>query len=1192
MVLCFLDCELDSECCELRRAGRPVALRAKVFRLLAYLIEQRHRRVSKDELLEQIWPGRVIAEATLNSCVRTLRQAVGDDGQRQQVIQTVRGLGYRFVAEVQTRTGPVVNTGSAEKPVTDAGAPARVAELKAEASPVKAERPTLGKEHKIVSVLCGGVVDAGPLSRRLDAETMDLVMEAVFARVGRVIERYGGTLSQHHGDGFMALFGAPRAYEDDTRRAVLAAVELLQTPATDANRSNVSPRLALGLHTGPVIVGALAHAPRQMYTARSLTTDTARRLQQRAAPGTLLVSADSRHRVAAEVHAEVHGSIDLDGGQTISAFRVYGIRQRVAGVPQRQRQVRSAFVGRRRELAILQARLEQTLAGRGQLVGVSGEPGIGKSRLVDELRRRLPPSVTYLEGRCLPYGQNTPYLPLLDVLRSGYGVACAAMPDAAVVSRLADTLRQAGITDKNATTLLLRQLHAPLEPEPLADAELDQRRQKTFLYLRRLIEHQTRQQAAVLTLEDVHWIDATSDEWLTQLVARLPNLRLLVLLTYRPGYRPVWLTNSAVTQLALPPLLANDSERLLRSLPPAAEVTDDQIHAVADKAQGNPFFLEELCWAATRSTDQDDVFALPDTVQAVIAARIDRLNSDAKRLLQTAAVVGNEVSVTLLQHLVGLPEEVLESQLDQLQAHEFLYERQTAPETIYTFKHALTQEVAYRTLLGSDRRRLHHQIAELLTQVPSTETPARPEQIAHHYTQAGLAEQAVSCWQQAGEQALARLAYREAVDHLNQGVRLTEAISTERLRQECELELQVKLARALVIWLGYRADATQQALKRVRTLVDAVGVTPHRFSLLYGDWAQQLSRGGLRASLTIANTMLAYAQELSDPDMQSIGHRLTGISCLCQGRLAEAEQHLQTAMNGHQPAATSDLSYRLGLKPDIAAQVAMAWLQWLRGFPDRAKQLGRQARQAAAELSLVDMSVHCDSWIGAVALLARDDHELAQVSRSILQSANADRPGTWPILAALYRAFANEIRGASDPLITINDAVATYYAHHARGVLWLTPLVAVEHTRVLLSRGLIGEAEQVLGRVAERIEKTDERWIAPEVRRMQGKIRLAKQDQTSAESAYRSAIDQARELGAKSWELRAAASLARLWRQQEKPQQACDLLAPIYRRFTEGFASADLVNATALLDEPHEALTPQRKPRRNGIYPFTDAEQT
>ena len=775
----FGDYILDTQRAELYGAGGPIKLRRKVFQVLVYLLAHRDRVVSKQELLEHLWPDQFVGEETLTSCIKTLRRALGERGRTAHFLRTLHGQGYRFVGAVEVgETRPADEAPHALPLSAGAGAPRQaegpslaLAALLADTTKTSLE--ALDGEHKQVTVLCGALAEAPTLAARLGPEAMHYLMHDVLALAQDTVQRYEGTLIQVSGEGFLALFGAPVAQEDHARRAVLAALELRQRlRVPDAIRGQPhGVEVRLGLHTGPVVVGPLAYEPQRLYTAAGDTLYLATRLQQQAAPDTCLVGAATYALVQDEVQGEVCEALCLDGSSTPGpVYAIHGLLRRRGGVPRRGARPLSSFVGRTQEMALLHARLAQAVGGQGQVIGIAGEPGMGKSRLLGEFVHSLRGRpITCCEGHCLAYGSATPYLPVRDLLRQLQGLADAA-PATVITATVRQRLRETGVASEDEALVLLQLLDVPVDPAPLVALDPQMRKARAFTLLWEVFRHASQRQPLILAVENLHWIDPTSEAWLASLVERLGDVPVLLLVTYRPGYQPPWIRHSAATQMALPRLSPRDSLAVLRSMPQAAQLPGPVQEAIVATVAGNPFFVEELTWAAVGHGAHARTLPMPDTIEAVLAARIDRLPPEAKRLVQTAAVIGTEVPVPLLQQLARLPEDALQRSLAHLQSREFLYETHRFPEQIYTFKHALTREVAYGSLLHERRRALHRQIVEALEGLYPDRLVKYAERLAHHALQGEVWEKAVPYCRQAGEKAKNRGAVREALTSFEQAL--------------------------------------------------------------------------------------------------------------------------------------------------------------------------------------------------------------------------------------------------------------------------------------------------------------------------------------------------------------------------------------------------------------------------------------
>jgi class 3 adenylate cyclase/tetratricopeptide (TPR) repeat protein len=629
-----------------------------------------------------------------------------------------------------------------------------------------------------VTVLFCDLVGSTELAGRLGPEGMHVLLGRFFERALAEVHRYEGTVNQFLGDGFMALFGAPVAHEDHARRAALAALgirrALAERPLEVEPGRPLALRLRMGLHTGSVVIGAIGDSLRMDYTAVGDTTHVAARLLQQAAPDAILLSEATARLVEGWVQAERVGPLALKGvAEPVVAWTLTGPGPRSGGPGPAAGRPLSPFVGRDRELDTLRGLLAAVEAGRGHAVGLVGEPGAGKSRLVLELGREVAGRpVDWLPGRCVSYGATIPYLPLLDVLRRHCALADADPPEA-VAAKVGARLAEAGLPAARDLPYLLHLLGIKPGSEALQTLGTEAVKAGTFEALRQLVLRAARRRPLVLAVEDLHWVDRTSEEWLGTLAERLAGAHVLLLASYRPGYRPAWLEHSWATQLSLGPLGARDSLTVVRASLGPAEVPEAVAALVLARAEGNPFFLEELARTVADQGGGAAGLAIPETVQGVLAARIDRLPEPAKRVLQTAAVLGREFPVRLLA-AVGDGEEPPDAHLRELARLEFLYERPEAEEPTYTFKHALTQDVAEATLLGPRRRELHRRAAEALERLYPERLPELAPVLAEHFAQAEAWGPAYRHARRAGEAARAAFANREALAHLDRALAAAE----------------------------------------------------------------------------------------------------------------------------------------------------------------------------------------------------------------------------------------------------------------------------------------------------------------------------------------------------------------------------------------------------------------------------------
>jgi class 3 adenylate cyclase/DNA-binding winged helix-turn-helix (wHTH) protein/tetratricopeptide (TPR) repeat protein len=1076
----FANYVLDTQRHELHHAGAPIKLRRKVFQVLVYLLAHCDRVVPKQELLEHLWPDQFVGEEALTSCIKTLRRVLGERGRTPRFLRTLHGQGYRFVGTVEVRDHalmddatwaalPTTGTLHALAPCGGEGwgegntptarhdphpGPLPEGEGALREAPSPFARVSDG-EHKHVTVLCGALAEASTLAAQLGPEAMYHLMHDVLALAQDTVQRYEGTLTQVSGDEFVALFGAPVAQEDHARRAVLAAVELRQRLCVpDAIRGQPhGVAVRLGLHTGPVVVGPLAYEPQRPYTAAGDTLHLATQLQQRAAPDTILVSAATYALVQDEIQGEVCETLSLNGSSSpMTVYAVRGLLRRRSGVPRRGARPLSRFAGRTQELALLHERLAHALGGQGQVIGIAGEPGMGKSRLLTEFVQSLRGRpVTCCEGHCLAYGSATPYLPVRDLLRQLWGLhdATPAMTITAIVHQ---RLREAGMTSEDEALVLLQLLDVPVDLAPSAALDPQERKARTFALLWHVIRQASQRQPLLLAVENLHWIDPTSEEWLVSLVERLGDTPVLLLATYRPGYQPPWLRHSAATQMALPRLSSCDSLVVLQSVPQAAQLPAPLQQAIVAKAAGNPFFVEELTSAAVEHGDHAGPLPLPDTIEAVLAARLDRLPPEDKRLLQTAAVIGTEVPVPLLQRLAGLPEDLLHRGLAHLQGREFFYETHRFPDQVYTFKHALTREVAYGSLLHERRRALHRQTVEALEALFPDRPDESVEHLAHHALWGEVWEKAVSYCRQAGEKAWHRGAVREAVTRFEQALDVLGHLPEHPDAGVLAIEVHRRFGDVLSLVGEYQQSLTQlgEAAARARQLGDRVrlGNVLSRMVMV------RRMVGDVEGAMAAGQEALELAATLGDPALQVRAAYRVGQAYISIGDYKRAAEVLRGNVAALARGTPGDMRV-LGIR-------SQAWLAEVLGILGEFAE-GRCLGEEALRLSRVegrgDAPISARARLGCLYLAQGDLAVAIRVFEEglALCRATGQRASLGPIAGGLGEAYARTGRLA-EGLALLEEARQDDLRTGALGGSYVTDLRQL--SAVYLLAGRIDDAWQ------------------------------------------------------------------------------------------------------------------------------------
>jgi DNA-binding winged helix-turn-helix (wHTH) protein/class 3 adenylate cyclase/tetratricopeptide (TPR) repeat protein len=1142
----FGDYVLDTQRYELHGAGELVKLRRKAFQVLAYLLAHHERVVSKQELLEHLWPNQFVGDEVLKACITALRKALGERGRTPRFIRTLHGQGYRFVAAVAVQAPlpvdnalPALSFHASPRPEAGGGEGAREnGSGLQQLPPVVIE--ALDGEHKQATVLCGALAGVPSLVVQLGPEAMYHLMHAVLALVQETTQRYGGTLLQVSGDGFLALFGAPVAQEDHARRAVLVALELQQRlplyPPVRKQAEAVAVTACMGLHTGPVVVGHLSYLPQGLYTAAGEVTQLATQLQHLAAPCVILMSAATYRLVQEDVRSVAAGTLNGDVRQPpMAVYTVQGLRQRRAGVPGRGPRSMTPFVGRAQELALLHDRLAQAAQGQGQVIGIAGEPGLGKSRLLVEFRQTLAgQAVTYYEGHCLPYDSATPYGPLRALLRQHCGLTDPVPP--AVCSTAGHrVLREAGLASVEAAPLLLQLLDVPDAAAPGLPLTPEERRAHTFALLRQLFLHASQRQPLILVVENLHWIDATSEAWLTTLVAQLPSAALLLLVTHRPTYRAPWLGQSAATQVALPGLRPTDSRVVVQAVAQGIPLPEPLVQALVAKAGGNPFFLEELTQAVAAHGPYDATLPLPDTIQAVLAARIDRLPAEEKRLLQTAAVIGTEVPVPLLQAIADVPEAVLHSGLLHLQAAEFLYETRLSPAPEYTFRHALTHEVAYGSLLLERRRVLHARIVEALEAVAPERGTEQVERLAHHAPRGEVWNKAVTYCQQAGARAYDRAAFREAVAAFEQALEAFAHLPEDGDTRVQAIELRLAMQRPLNALGEYSRGLA--LLGEAETLARALDDRARLVQVLAAMGQRHRVMGDNDGAMAVGQRAVALAAALGDDALQvqasyTLGQTYYDIGDF--GRAAELQRRTMEAADRASGTSSTDLR--------IQSRARLATILGALGAFAEGRCHGEKALRLATLAGRGNMPIIAHSSLGLLYLAQGDLEQAIRVLEQGLALCRASGNRDWlrGTGAGLGYAYALQGRLAEGRALleeAISEAIRTNALQgNAYRLVWLSEVCRLARR----SEEAGQHVHQALDLARQQKARGDEAFALHQLGVVQA--HTDPPDLAQAETYYRQALALANELSMRPLVAHCHHGLGTLYARIGHREQACAAL--------------------------------------------------
>ncbi|MGE0827250.1 MAG: adenylate/guanylate cyclase domain-containing protein [Candidatus Binatia bacterium] len=795
-------------------------------------------------------------------------------------------------------------------------------------------------ERRQLTVLFCDLVGSTALSERLDPEELREVVSAYQVTCTEVIQHYGGYLAQHLGDGLLVYFGYPVAHEDEAARAVRSGLEIVAAlPGLNAylqglvGTQQVLPlQVRIGIHTGLVVIGEIGSSAKRELLALGETPNIAARLQGLAEPDTVVMSAATQQLVQGLFECQDLGPQTLKGILTpLGVYRVLG----ESGVQSRFEVAvgrgLTPLVGREEELSILQRRWAQAKEGAGQVVLLSGEAGIGKSRLVQELKQSISAEgVTRIEFRCSPYHQNSALYPIIDHLQH---LLQFAREDTSAVKleKLQHTLSRYRFPQAETVPLVAALLSLP-HPEgyPPITLSAQKQKEKTQAALVAWLVEEAERQPVYNMWEDVHWADPSTLEILTLLVDQVPMTQLLTVLTFRLEFLPPWGNRSYLSQITLSRLGHTHIETMVAKVSGSQTLPADILQQIVAKTDGVPLFVEELTKAVleaeavgARRAVPLQTLGIPATLQDALMARLDRLG-DAKEVAQLGATIGREFSYDLLQALAVVSETLLQQGLRQLVEAELIYQRGLPPQATYLFKHALIQDTAYHSLLKSRRQQLHQQIAQMLTERFPETVQTQPELLAHHYTEAGLKEQAIPYWQQAGQRATQRSAHVEAISHLTKGLELLRALPDTPERAQQELTLQIVLGTPLMATKGLAALEVGKAYTRALELCRRVGETPQLLPVLFGLWRFSNNQAKFREARELGERFLKLAQRV-EPTHLVGAHYTLGVTLYCAGEFASAQAHLEQGVALYSSRQHHSLAFVYGINPGVSCLSFLTW---------------------------------------------------------------------------------------------------------------------------------------------------------------------------------------------------------------------------------------------------------------------------
>ena len=1025
-------------------------------------------------------------------------------------------------------------------------------------SPAPASSPATAERRPITVMFCD-LVGSTSLAAKLDAEDWRTLVNTYLDEASAAVTGLGGHVLKKLGDGLMALFGYPHAQENDAERAVRAALAiqraLVEINARNATRGAPELSARIGLDSGQVVIDATGEvfgdAP-----------NIAARVQSAAEPGSVLITMNVRRQVVGLFVVEEQGAREVKGvAEPIGLYRIV----RASGARRFGARALTPLVGREEELDLLLRRWERAAKGEGQFVQIVGEPGIGKSRLVEEFRLKLGETPhTWAEFSSSQLLQNTPLHPIAEWGRQRFG---ADEPAARRLADLENTLRLIGLDAAEYAPLLAPLVEIPLPEEraaKLAPEEL-RRRQLTALIAWYLAGART--QPAVLAFEDLHWADPTSLDLIQALAERGRTAPLFIIATARPEFRPPWSLRSHHSVISLRPLDRADVAQMVGELAARHALSQEVIEGVSERTGGVPLFVEEVARLLLEHGEAGGLQAIPPTLQQSLAARLDRLG-EAREVAQISAVLGRDFTYALLQAVGGVDDPALQSALDRLADADVLIAEGAGSEANYRFKHALVKDAAYQSLLKSRRQQLHARVAQVFEDRFPVVVETQPELLAYHLTEAGLDARAADAWARAGRAALGRSAMREAANSLSRAVGLLRGMPSSPERQRLELELLGALGVALTNTLGPASPEAQAAHERADQLSQELGDRKARFRARWNLWRVYNVRAEFDSAVAVGDALLAEAQADGDADHEVQARHALWSSRIYRGDLEAGFHHVDRALALYEIGRHGKQALTFGGHDARECGLTQSSnALFLLGYPERA--LARNAEGVAHALALGQPQVvaHAHNWGSLLLQLAGEFEELDR--RITLLARLADEHGLaiyYPearILAA-WRAVREERDDrAAEEMRNFLDrraAMGTVFVH-----TYFLMLLADAWLRL----GRSDEAQAVLEEGLARASATGEHFCTAELHRLSARACLARDARANrvAEAALDAALAAARHQSSRIFELRAACDLSRLWADRGERRNAHDLLAPVYGWFTEGFHTADLKDAKALLEE-------------------------
>jgi len=1038
------------------------------------------------------------------------------------------------------------------------------------ASPARTE-----SERRQLTVMFCDLVGSTELSQHFDPEDLQNLIVSYQGACKTAIARFDGYVARYMGDGLLVYFGYPVAHEDDAERAVRAGLGIVEEIVALDSSYEVELSVRVGIATGLVVAGdIIGEGASEERSVLGETPNLAARLQGIAPPGGVIIADSTRRLVEGRVEVEALQPVSLKGfKESIQAFQANAIHA-TSRFDAATSQSLTPFGGRNSELGLLTDRWHQACSGDGQVVLLSGEAGIGKSRILHELRNRLTATPhTSVRYHCSPFNTNTPFFPFIEQLRSAAGFTDYDSEEDKL-DKLEQLISSPSAKGSTNAPILAALLSLPLERYPQLDLSPAQQKMETITVLVDHLVNFSHDSSVIILVEDIHWIDPSTLEVFDALVDSLQKLPVLLIMTHRPGLEKRWEEFGHVTQVSLNRLGHQEMCALVDRITDGKGLPESVLKQVLARTDGVPLFVEELTKTLLESELVREVdgqlvsenelspMAIPATLRDSLMARLDRL-ALVKEVAQAAACIGREFSYELLTSIIDT--EGLEEKLDQLVDAGLVFRRGSRDLRQFVFKHALVQDAAYESLLKTRRRELHARIAKILEDGFLNKKEIELELLAHHYSEAGLVDSALRYWLKAGQQSTKQCAHLEAIAHLRRGLSIVDAMPDGEEKFGHEIEFRMVLGVPLVNREGAASQVVVENYLRAQRLCEQLGEHDHLYPILWGLWFHHYIKSEISKACELADQLLEVGQNRNDTELMLEAHHCQWAVRYISGELRSAIEHCDHGIKLYRPDAHHELTFTYGgHDPGVCARHVSGFVFWLMGYPEQSQQRFDAAFSLAKELDHSATSVTVLRIFLSLCSLRRDEDLLEQTAKKLLRFSEKEKIPEDQALARGLIGWVEFQRGnRQEGLGLMRDSVEQWIE---TGNCW----TAVPISLVAESLAQMGELQEGLELLENSIslgQRNDVHLCEAELYRVKGKMLLGMSMQAEAEETFERAMEIAGAQNARSLELRAAVSLAQLWQTEGKTDQARELLHPVYDWFTEGLDTADLRQANALLKE-------------------------